>query len=146
MIGWEKNLFKSRNVISEYLKQKAPHVATALHTHTQAHIDNFAFRNALPSIFKFVLHLVIGIIYKTLHLTEAMMLYFTVTDYSLLFKTRGNNVLMVKTGSFEGGVWIFRYSTIILLNNYFHSKCIMSPLGIIAYGRLLQSTMTDCFL
>lgn len=74
------------------------------------------------------------------------MLYFTVTDYSLLFKTRGNNVLMVKIGSFEDGVWIFWYSTIILLNNYFHSKCIMSPLGVIVYGRLLQSTMTDCFL
>lgn len=65
------------------------------------------------------------------------MLYFTVTDSSLLFKTCGNNVLMVKIGPFEGGVWIFWYSTIILLNKDFHSKCIISPLGIIAYRRLL---------
>lgn len=75
--------------------------------------------------------------YKTLLMAESMMLYFTVTDYGLLFKTCGNNVLMVKIEPFEGGVGTFWNSTLISWGDYFHSKCFMSPLGITAYGRLL---------
>ena len=67
-------------------------------------------------------------------MVEALRLYFTVT-FMACYLNHVVIMLMVKIGPFEGGVRIFWYSTIISLNNYFHSKCFLRPLGIIAYGR-----------